>query len=249
MPSATTVSGPRRTDAGLTGIVLKLGDAAAILIAFAVVLATTGRFDLSSIIVVPLAAGVGLSAFWASGLWNPRVTVMRWIELSKVTRAVAILAAGVLTLDQMLRLGASTQAIVIASALAWLLTVASRSIHRSWLTHQRRAGRFTRRAIIIGTDARALEVIRLFAIHPEAGVRIVGVIGSRHDARRAGLDDLWLGEHHDTPACWRRTRARRSSSAPRTCGPRWCSRSCTPATGRTGRCCSTPACPGSTHDG
>ena len=197
MPSATTVSGPRRTDAGLAGIVLKLGDAAAILIAFAVVLATAGRFDLSSIIVVPLAAGVGLSAFWASGLWNPRVTAMRWIELSKVTRAVAILAAGVLTLDQMLRLGASTQAIVIASALAWLLTVAWRSIHRSWLTHQRRAGRFTRRAIIIGTDARALEVIRLFEIHPEAGVRVVGVIGSRHDARRAGLDDLWLGEHRD----------------------------------------------------
>ena len=51
--------------------------------------------------------------------------------------------------------------------------------------------------IILGTDRRAVELARLFEVHPEAGMRVTGVIGSRREAQAAGLGGLWLGDHHD----------------------------------------------------
>ena len=51
--------------------------------------------------------------------------------------------------------------------------------------------------LIIGTDRRAMDLAELFATHPEAGVRVVGLVGSAREARAAGRSDLWLANYGD----------------------------------------------------
>jgi len=185
------------TDARRAAALLRVGDAVATVTAFAAVVLGTGRRDHASLALVLLAGAIGQWALWSTELWTARVTANRWIELSKLARAAGISGAGVLVVDRLGRLGTSTKRIVVACVAAWVLTLVWRSVHRSWLAHRRREGRSVRRTIVIGTDARAVELIRLFAIHPEVGVRVTGVIGRRHEAQRAGLAELWLGEQRD----------------------------------------------------
>ena len=81
--------------------------------------------------------------------------------------------------------------------LTWLFLLGWRSFYRAWLAYNRRRDRFTQRLVIVGTDRRAIELTKLFAIHPEAGMRLRGVIGSRAEAAAAGSADLWLGDYRD----------------------------------------------------
>ena len=80
-----------------------------------------------------------------------------------------------------------------ACAVSWALLVGWRSAFRVLGHAQPPRGRFVRRVILVGTDRRAVELVRLLATHPEAGMRVAGVIGSRSGAQRAGLGTLWLG--------------------------------------------------------
>ena len=196
-PAAATDREPLRTNPRVPIAVLKIGDGIAIFVAFAAVLATVGRLEPTAMLLAPVAVAIGLSAVWSAQLWDSRVTAMRWIELSRLTRVAAIVTAAVLALDRLIANGPGLARALTACAVAWLLMIGWRSIHRSWITHQRRQGRFIRRTIVVGTDARALELVRLFATHPEAGIRVTGVIGSRHEAKRAGVSELWLGERRD----------------------------------------------------
>ena len=202
--AATTAAPLASTDRG-TGhrrlqLVLRLGDATAIFLTFTTVLSIIGhdRFGPSGIMLAPFAAAaIGTWAMRFQGLWNPRITAMRWIELSKLTRVAAILGVGVLLVDRVAKLHISVVHTVVACAATWALLVVWRSAFRSWVAHNRRNNRFTRRVIIVGTDGRALELARLFDIHPEAGMRVTGLIGSRREADMAGLGRLWLGDYAD----------------------------------------------------
>ena len=180
--------------------VLRLGDAVAIFVAFTVVLSAAGyeRFDPTGIMLAPFAAvAIGLWAIRFEGLWNARITAMRWIELSKLTRATIILGVGILVLDRVAKTYIHIEQAVVACVVTWVLLVVWRSAYRSWIAYHRRSGRFVQRMIIIGTDRRAVELARLFEIHPEAGMRINGLIGSASEAQAAGLGHLWLGDYRD----------------------------------------------------
>ena len=70
-------------------------------------------------------------------------------------------------------------------------------IYRSWLAVNRRQGRMVRSTLIVGTDARAFELVRIAEVHPEAGTQVVGIVGDRAEAIAAGRGDLWLAELAD----------------------------------------------------
>jgi exopolysaccharide biosynthesis polyprenyl glycosylphosphotransferase len=176
------------------------GDAAAILIAFTSVLSVGGsrRLDPAGIAFTPVAAvAIGLWAIRRGGLWRPRITAMRWVELSRLTRAAITLCLGMLVVDRVATWRSDVEHVAAASVASWVLLVVWRSGHRSWLDHHRSNDRFIRPMIILGTNRRAAELARLFEVHPEAGVRVTGVIGAHSEAQAAGIDGLWLGDHHD----------------------------------------------------
>jgi exopolysaccharide biosynthesis polyprenyl glycosylphosphotransferase len=179
---------------------LALGDAAAILVAFTSVLsADASRLRDPAGIVVASVAGVaiGLWAIRRGGLWNPRITAMRWVELSRLTRAATILCVGMVVIDSVGTWRSDVSHVAAASVASWVLLLVWRSGYRSWVAHHRSEDRFTRPMIILGTDRRAAGLARSFEVHPEAGARVTGVIGSQGEAQAAGMGDLWLGDHHD----------------------------------------------------
>jgi exopolysaccharide biosynthesis polyprenyl glycosylphosphotransferase len=197
--SAAEAAGRARDERRLQAL-LRGGDAAAILLAFLAMAVTSGYHRLGterSAFTLVAAMAIGLWAIRFEGLWNERVVAMRTIEISKLTRATVVLGVGMLVVDRLSRAWIQVEHIAVGIVLTWLLLLGWRSFYRAWLASSRRRGRYTRRLVIVGTDRRAVELAKLFSIHPETGMRVRGVIGSRAEAVSAGLGDVWLGDYRD----------------------------------------------------
>jgi exopolysaccharide biosynthesis polyprenyl glycosylphosphotransferase len=140
---------------------------------------------------------VGMVAIRSQKLWVARLNSVRAIELSRITRAVALMGLGTIVLDRGLHLYFHVEEIAVGCVFVWFALVGWRSVYRTWVGAQRTAGRFGRRIIIVGTDSRAMALADLFATHPEQGVHVVGLIGSAREARAAGRRDLWVANYAD----------------------------------------------------
>ena len=152
------------------------------------------------------AAAIGLLAMHVEGLWLERIIAVRWLELAKLTRLAAVLFVG--ALDPRPRAGLADHTPVGSSRRRRLVAVARRLALRVPLVAARCAASADddfQRVLVVGSDQRVLDVVRTFAIHPEAGMHVVGLVGSQAAARAAGLDELWLGEFSDLAAVLART--------------------------------------------
>jgi exopolysaccharide biosynthesis polyprenyl glycosylphosphotransferase len=179
------------------------GDAAAITLAFAIIMSFTVAFGWlhGSEFLYTLAAGtIGLLSLRAQGLWKRHKIAVRWVELAGIAKASAFILGGVLIVDRVLGPALRLRWITAATILAFLVLVLWRSLLRSWLTVNRRQGRMVQPTIVIGTDERAMEIVRIAEVHAETGTRVIGIIGSYFDAEAAGRADLWLGELDDAEA-------------------------------------------------
>jgi exopolysaccharide biosynthesis polyprenyl glycosylphosphotransferase len=183
--------------------IIATGDAAAITLAFALVMSVTvafGRIHGSEALYTVAAAGIGLLSLRAQGLWRSHKIAVPWVELTGIAKASAFILGGVLVIDRVVGPALRLRWITIAAVLAFALLILWRSLLRSWLTINRRQGRMVQPTIIIGTDERAMELIRIAEVHPETGTRVVGIIGSLAEATAAGRSGLWLGELADAEA-------------------------------------------------
>jgi exopolysaccharide biosynthesis polyprenyl glycosylphosphotransferase len=140
--------------------------------------------------------GGGLVIFSAMGLYRARVCSLRPVEYSHLARAcvlVALLAFAVTAISHT----ADRREIALGTPLAFLLTIVLRSGYRSWLTNQRRLGRYLRPVLLFGAGSESADVVALLAQHPELGYRTAGVVGDEREALRHGLKGCWCGELDD----------------------------------------------------
>lgn len=183
-------------------LVLVAGDAVALMLGYAGVIALSGYIAVEGWLhagaLTVASVAIGLLAMRAQGLFLARVSAVRIVELTRSTRAIAILALGMIVFDRVLQLGFRIRYVVAASALAWFLVVVSRSIFRAWVSMQRTAGHHRRKVLVVGTDAEAARLIELFSTHPDLGMSVVGIVGDRDAALEHNLGALWLGETDDT---------------------------------------------------
>jgi len=135
-----------------------------------------------------------------SGMWNAHKLALRSAELAGIARASAAILGGVLVIDRILGPALRLRWIAAAAVLSFTVLVVWRSILRSWLAVNRRQGRFVDTTLVVGTDQRALELVRIAEVHPEAGTKVVGLLGPRDDALAAGRGELWLGSLDDVEA-------------------------------------------------
>ena len=177
--------------------IIATGDAAAITLAFALVTSVTvafGPLRSTEVLYTVAAATIGLVSLHAQGLWRSHKLAVRWVELAGIARASTLILGGVLVIDRLVGPALRLRWITAAAVLAFVLLVVWRSVLRSWLTINRREGKLVQSTIVVGTDERAMELVRIAEVHPEAGTRIVGIIGSLAEAEAAGRADVWLGE-------------------------------------------------------
>ena len=138
------------------------------------------------------AAAIGLLSLRLSGMWNAHKLALRSTELAGIARASASILGGVLILDRILGPALRLRWIAAAAVLSFAFLVVWRSVLRSWLAVNRRQGRMVQSTLVVGTDARALELVRIAEVHPEAGTRVVAIVGSpkrviRRSSPRSGI--------------------------------------------------------------
>src|SRR4051812_30177773 len=151
------------------------GDAAAITMAFALVLSYTvafGRVHGSEFLYTVAAGSIGLLSLRSQGLWKAPKIAVRWVELAGIARASAFILGGVLVIDRLLGPALRLRWITAASIAAFVFLVLWRSLLRSYLTVNRRRGRMVQPTIVIGSDERAMEIVRIAEVHPETGTRV-----------------------------------------------------------------------------
>lgn len=192
-----------RDPSGSTGLggALRIGDAAALFVGFAMpllLIAEIGpRTWYQTIGEGLLVTLIGLWSIRFNGLWTSQVMSVRSIEVSRICRALVILSGVVLVLDRKSSTSIRAANIVVAVALGLVVLVLWRSAYRAYLNAERRRGRFTSRVIVVGTGRQARELRSLFDMHPELGLRLTAVVGSKSDAGVAGLGHLWAGTYLD----------------------------------------------------
>ncbi len=181
--------------------ILIAGDGLAVLFGFYLVIfsvAAIGPSSWKELLAQAIAVTtLGMVAIRSQKLWVSRLNSVRAIELSRITRAVGLMGLGTIVLDRGLHLYFHVAEIAIVCASVWIVLVGWRSVYRTWVGGQRKAGRFARRVIIVGTDRRAMALADLFETHREEGLHVVGMIGSAREARIAQRSDLWLGNYGD----------------------------------------------------
>ena len=127
------------------------GDAAAITLAFGLVMSFTVAFGWvhgSEFLYTVAAGAIGLLSLRAQGLWKSHKIAVRWVELAGVAKAAACILGGVLIVDRILGPALRLRWITAAAVLAFAFLVLWRSLLRSWLTVNRRQGRMVQPTIV-----------------------------------------------------------------------------------------------------
>jgi exopolysaccharide biosynthesis polyprenyl glycosylphosphotransferase len=177
---------------------LVAGDALAIATSYAIVTLVAGFGHGSQWwkpwAVVSSAVAIGLFCIRMQGLFLARVSSVRIVELTRITRASTLLALCVIVVDRVARYGYRIRYTLWASVIACAVLVVWRSAFRAWMRAKRTKGEHQRRVLLVGGDAEVSRLVELFNTHPELGMKVVGLAGNRDEAVRNGLGGLWLAD-------------------------------------------------------
>lgn len=174
------------------------GDAAAFVLGYALIL-DIANFPqthgwLRSCAVAAAATAIGLTAARSQGLFLARVSAVRTVELTRITRAIGLTIAGMIIFDRITDIGFRIRYILGGAVFAWLFFVVVRSVFRSWVATKRARGWHRRPVMVVGADEEAARLVDLFATHAELGISVVGIVGNRGEAVRHNMGALWLGD-------------------------------------------------------
>jgi exopolysaccharide biosynthesis polyprenyl glycosylphosphotransferase len=175
-------------------------DASAFFAAWMLALSVPGRghrAPFETILVALATTMLGLWLLSVQELYLARVSAIRSVELSKLTRSAFLAAIGEVLLTRIFHVPARLMEALVGCALSIVFLITGRSVFRAYLSQARRNGRYCRQILIVGVSAEAADIVELIATHPEAGYRVVGVVGERSAALANGLAALWLGPFED----------------------------------------------------
>src|SRR5262249_57055542 len=102
--------------------IVATGDAAAITLAFALVMSVTvafGRIQGSEALYTVAAGAIGLLSLRAQGLWRSHKIAVRWVELAGVAKASAFILGGVLVIDRVVGPALRLRWITVAAILSF----------------------------------------------------------------------------------------------------------------------------------
>ena len=176
-------------------------DALALAAAWTLALFVLGRANRETsqgLLVVLGTTALGLWLLSVQELYLARVSAIRSVELSRLTRAAVLAAVGEILLARIFHVPARLTEALVGAALSLVFLVTGRSVFRAYLAQARRNGRYCRHVVIIGVSAEASDIVELIATHPESGFRVDGVVGDRSAALASGLAASWLGPVEDT---------------------------------------------------
>ncbi len=162
-----------------------------------IAVAPGGYLDRSSSVLIPIiiiGIAVQIGAIASQRLYLSRVSAIRSIELVKLLRAATLASLAVATASALSDGGWVPFRAILGGLLTFALTAISRGIYRAWLGNLRRAGRFVRPIIVVGTNEEGNDLVSLLATHPELGYVVAGVTGPESAERTSHGGIPYLGE-------------------------------------------------------
>jgi len=126
--------------------------------------------------------------FRSRGLYEPMRTGSMFVEATNVLRATAVGVVLLLALSFFVRTASYSRAVVILFSLSSAGgVIALRAMLRIGLRRLRRRGYNLRFALVVGGPDLSREVIARIHEHPEAGIRVAGVLSDAGAAQRSEL--------------------------------------------------------------
>jgi exopolysaccharide biosynthesis polyprenyl glycosylphosphotransferase len=177
---------------GLDGVALMVSW----IVATVVIPRSSGSVGVSAVAGAVFVAG-GLVVFGGLGLYRARVCSLRAVECEHVAKGCIVIGLGGIVIQLTVTHRVRTTEIVLASVIALVFVLVLRSGYRTWVTNQRRDGRYLRSVVLVGTGSEGATIAQLLKDHPELGYKIVGVLGDQVDAERHGFNGSWRGELED----------------------------------------------------
>jgi Undecaprenyl-phosphate glucose phosphotransferase len=135
-------------------------------------------------------------AFKAFDLYRPHRLashLSEWIDIAKASTLGVLMLIAIMTFV-FRGYDYSRLAIVLFWATSIVAASFSRAVFRETLRFARRRGYNQRYAIVIGGGEPAAEVLRVLRRRPDAGIRVRGVLGDKHEAIEGAR---WLGAPED----------------------------------------------------
>ena len=152
----------------------------------------TARFELAALAVVStLALIAGLH------LYRARVCAVHAVEIVGMSRAVLVTGLVLQAAKGPLDLGVPLEAIVAGSLVSLLALILGRSGFRSWLAVRRKRGENLRSVVVVGTNEEGHALVAMLNRNPQAGFRVIGILGERDGYADTGLVP-WLGPARDS---------------------------------------------------
>ncbi len=155
------------------------------------------RRPTESLFVAMTAMATAILIMRYEGLYLSRLCAVRAIEVRLIFRSSVYTALGLVLLDKAIFVNLETTLLLketfIGAGAMLALLVIERSVFRAVLRSTRQSGARGREVIVLGAGSHAARLVSVIGDHPDYGMRVAGVLGDIDDARRNGLDDLWLG--------------------------------------------------------
>ena len=148
--------------------------------------------------LVPLWGVSGISV----GLYSPRRTFALWPEAWLLAKTAGLTVVCFTATSYVLKeVDISRLVLVIFGVVAMALPLAGRALIPHTLRQLRRKGTYMRRALVVGHEDIAHQVIKTIQQHPEAGLKIVGLLAESPLLMGTQLDAIEvLGTHNEVGA-------------------------------------------------
>jgi exopolysaccharide biosynthesis polyprenyl glycosylphosphotransferase len=138
-------------------------------------------------------------------LYLSRVCQVRAQEIGGLVRVGVVCAAAALVIGEVLSVSLHPGTALAGGLCVVVVLAVLRGAYRAWLRTRRGRGQCTRDIVVVGTNAEALELSRLFIEQPEIGYRVVGAFGNEEEWRAHATPVPWLGTTDDVAGALRRS--------------------------------------------
>lgn len=130
-------------------------------------------------LVVGVASASQLVAMAAQKLYLSRVSTVRSIELVRLSRAAVIAGVTALIFADVVHVNLGLRRALLGGVLSFFVASVCRGVYGSWLRAGRARGLYSRDVVVVGANDEGLQLYNLLETHPEAGMRVCGVVGDR----------------------------------------------------------------------
>ena len=172
-------------------------DVVAMLVAWAAWAAWAGvepaPYTSGALRAVLLGSALTLAALSSLRLYRARTCSVHALEIAGLGRAAAIAAIGFEAFEGAVLIQVPALDLVLAAVSVFTALLIGRRGFRTWIAHQRRRGLYLRPVVVVGTNQEGRALVAMLRRNPEAGYRVIGLLGERHGVADTGIVP-WLGE-------------------------------------------------------